>query len=110
MKRNNRKNNKPLSPCVTVTAEEHRGDIDRMIRRFRKMVKNEGIIEECRERQYFKAPSQKRREKKEERNILIRMGVIMTLKNTQLIRMDVFIKDFNRLFYNTYLRLHIFQY
>tara|TARA_R110002110_G_scaffold161222_2_gene359962 strand:+ start:788 stop:1069 length:282 start_codon:yes stop_codon:yes gene_type:complete len=71
MKRNNRKNNKPLSPCVTVTAEEHRGDIDRMIRRFRKMVKNEGIIEECRERQYFKAPSQKRREKKEERQRLI---------------------------------------
>ena len=71
MKRNNRKNNKPLSPCVTVTAEEHRGDVDRMIRRFRKMVKNEGIIEECRERRHFKAPSEKRREQKEETQRLI---------------------------------------
>jgi len=70
MKRNKR-NNKPLNPLVTVTSEEHRGDPERMIRRFRKMVKNEGIIEECRSRRYFKSPSEKRREQKQERQRLI---------------------------------------
>jgi len=67
----NRKFNKPLNPQVTVTAEEHRGDPERMIRKFRKMVKNEGIIEEVRNRRYFKAPSEKRREEKQERQRLI---------------------------------------
>jgi len=63
--------NKVIEPCVTVRAEDNNGDPERMIRRFRKLVKTEGIIEECRERQYFKAPSEKRREQKEERQRLI---------------------------------------
>jgi len=42
-----------------------------MIRRFRKMVKNEGIVEECRNRQHFQSESEKRREKKEDRQRLI---------------------------------------
>ena len=71
MKRNNKKYNQPLSPCVTVTAEDNRNDPERMIRRFRKLVKNEGIIEDCRSRRYFKSPSEKRREKKEDRQRLI---------------------------------------
>lgn len=66
-----KRRNKVLSPCVTVRAEDNNGDPDRMIRRFRKMVKMEGIIEEQRNRRYFKAPSEKRREQKEERQRLI---------------------------------------
>ena len=63
--------NKTIEPCVTVRAEDNNGDPDKMIRRFRKLVKMEGIMEECRERQYFKAPSEKRREQKEEKQRLI---------------------------------------
>ena len=66
-----KRRNKELNPCVTVRAEDKHGDVDKMIRRFRKMVKMEGIIEEQRNRRYFKAPSEKRREQKEERQRLI---------------------------------------
>jgi len=66
-----RRKNKPLEPCITVRAEDNNGDVDRMVRRFRKLVKMEGIIEEQRNRRYFKAPSEKRREQKEERQRLI---------------------------------------
>jgi hypothetical protein len=41
MRNNRRNNNKPLEPCVTVRAEDNHGDPERMIRRFRKMVKAE---------------------------------------------------------------------
>ena len=63
--------NKKLNPCITVYAEDHHGDADRMVRRFRKLVKSEGIIEEQRNRRYFKSDSEKRREQKEERQRLI---------------------------------------
>jgi ribosomal protein S21 len=54
---NNRHKNQPLSTCVTVTAAECNGDNEKMIRKFSKKVKRSGIIDECRERQYFKKPS-----------------------------------------------------
>ena len=63
--------NKKLNPCITVHAEDHQYDADRMVRRFRKLVKSEGIIEEQRNRRYFKSDSEKRREQKEERQRLI---------------------------------------
>jgi len=66
-----RRKNKNINPCVTVYAEDNNGDPERMIRRFRKMVKAEGIVEEVRNRRYFKAPSEKRREEKQERKRLI---------------------------------------
>jgi len=66
-----KRKNKLIEPCVVVRAEDNNGDAERMIRRFRKMVKMEGIIEEVRNRRYFKAPSEKRREQKEERQRLI---------------------------------------
>ena len=66
-----KRKNKLIEPCVVVHAEDNNGDAERMIRRFRKMVKMEGIIEEVRNRRYFKAPSEKRREEKEERQRLI---------------------------------------
>ena len=62
---------RPLSPCVTVRAEDNNGDPERMVRQFRKLVKAEGIIEEQRNRRYFKPDSEKRREQKEERQRLI---------------------------------------
>ena len=65
MKKNNR-GSKKIDTCVVVRADDHRGDPERMIRRFRKLVKNSGIMEEVRERRYFKSPSLKRREKKRE--------------------------------------------
>ena len=37
--------------------------LDSMLRRFKKQVENEGIIEECRRRQFFLKKSLKRREK-----------------------------------------------
>ena len=66
-----KRKNKVLSPCVTVRAEDNHNDPERMIRRFRKLVKAEGIIEEQRRRRYFKPDSEKRREQKEERQRLI---------------------------------------
>ena len=60
-----------LSPCITVRAEDNNNDPERMIRRFRKLVKAEGIVEEVRNRRYFKPDSEKRREQKEERQRLI---------------------------------------
>ncbi len=50
-----------------VRAEDHRHDPERMIRRFRKLVKNEGIIEEVRERRHYKKPSDLKRNKLRER-------------------------------------------
>jgi len=42
---------------LTVTAEECNNNVDRMIRRFTKKVKKEGIIEEVRNRKYYKKPT-----------------------------------------------------
>jgi ribosomal protein S21 len=48
-------------------------DAERLIKRFSKKVRNEGIIDECKERMFFEKPSVKRnrikrRNKKKERN------------------------------------------
>ena len=37
--------------------------LDQMLRRFKKQVENEGILDECRRRQYFLKKSLKRKEK-----------------------------------------------
>jgi ribosomal protein S21 len=66
-----KRRNKILEPSVVVRAQDNNGDPERMIRRFRKLVKAEGIIDELRNRRYFKSPSEKRREQKEERQRLI---------------------------------------
>jgi small subunit ribosomal protein S21 len=46
---------------VIVNARECRGNHDKMIRKFLKKVKREGILEEVRERRYYMKPSEKRR-------------------------------------------------
>ena len=54
---------------VKVTSRECRGNHEKMIRRFIKKCKKEKIVEEIRDRRYYKKPSDKKREdlKKAER-------------------------------------------
>jgi len=64
----NRKNQtKKIDTCITVRAEDHRDDPERMIRRFRKLVKNDGILEEARERSHYVKPSERKRNERRER-------------------------------------------
>tara|TARA_B100001250_G_scaffold325531_1_gene289336 strand:- start:204 stop:446 length:243 start_codon:yes stop_codon:yes gene_type:complete len=49
---------------VAVTAKECRGNPERMIRRFIKKCKKERIIEEAKERRYYKKPSVAKKEKR----------------------------------------------
>ena len=44
-------------------------DIERLIKRFSKKVRREGIIEECKERMYYEKPSRKKRRKKIKRSV-----------------------------------------
>ena len=72
------KNHKPhpsqreMTPQVMVTAEECRGDADKMVRKFIKKVKKEGILEECRDRLHFKKPTTVRAEKKRDKKRLVK--------------------------------------
>ena len=43
---------------------KHNESLDRLIRRFKKQVKKEGIMEELAKREYYEKPSKKRRRKK----------------------------------------------
>jgi ribosomal protein S21 len=54
---------------VKVTSKECRGNTERMIRRFIKKSKKAKIVEQVRDRRYYKKPSDKKREdrKKAER-------------------------------------------
>ena len=55
---------------MTVNVEVKRREnetIERMLKRFMKKVKKEGIMEELRERVYYKKPSDVKRRKKERR-------------------------------------------
>jgi small subunit ribosomal protein S21 len=49
---------------VKVTAKECRGIPERMIRRFTKKVKKEGILDEVKSRQAYKKPSVAKKEKR----------------------------------------------
>ena len=65
--RNNRKNNRgprEIRTCITVTAAECNDNPDKMVRRFIKKVKNDGIVEEFRSRATYMKPSESRRLKK----------------------------------------------
>jgi ribosomal protein S21 len=50
---------------VIVRSKECRGNHEKMIRKFIKKVKKEKIIEEARDRRYYKKPSVEKREKRE---------------------------------------------
>ena len=49
---------------VKVTAKECRGMTDRMIRKFTKKVKKEGVLETVKEKRYYKKPSVAKKEKR----------------------------------------------
>ena len=56
--------NKEISTCITVTSKECRGDNEKMVRKFLKKVKRDGILDEFKERAHFKKPTTLRAEKK----------------------------------------------
>jgi ribosomal protein S21 len=49
---------------VKVTLKECRGSVDRMIRRFTKKIKKEGILDEVKDRRHYKKPSVAKKEKR----------------------------------------------
>jgi ribosomal protein S21 len=61
----------PIRGCVTVEAEECHGDAERMVRKFIKKVKRDGIIDEFRDRTHYKKPSVVKRIKKAARQRLV---------------------------------------
>jgi ribosomal protein S21 len=69
--RKNFKHKKTTQPLVTVHHEECHGDAEKMVRKFIKKVKREGILDECRERRYFKKPTVIKTEKKRNKKRLI---------------------------------------
>ena len=50
---------------VTVKAKDIRGSSEKLIRRFIKKTKKAKVIEQVRERRYYKKPSIKKKEKRE---------------------------------------------
>ncbi|HCT54718.1 MAG TPA: 30S ribosomal protein S21 [Balneola sp.] len=69
--KNRPKRQKEISGVVTVRAAECGGDPEKMVRRFIKKVKKEGIIEEFRDRRYYKKPKVVKAEEKRNRKRLI---------------------------------------
>ena len=49
---------------VSVTLRQCNGNVERMIRRFIKKTKKEKIIEQIKDRRYYKKPSDAKREKR----------------------------------------------
>ena len=49
---------------ASVSLKQCRGNVERMIRRFTKKVKKERIIEEFKEKRYYKKPSVAKKEKR----------------------------------------------
>jgi small subunit ribosomal protein S21 len=66
-----RNRKQPIRTCVSVTADECGGNPEKMIRRFTKKVKKEGIMEECRKRSHFIKPTTERSERKRAKKRLI---------------------------------------
>jgi len=67
----NKNRRKKINSLITVTSEECAGNPERMIKKFSKIVKRDGILEEARERARFKKNSVKRSEDKRKRKRLI---------------------------------------
>ncbi len=51
---------------LIVTAEECNGDIERMIRKFKKKVMKSGILLDLKAKQFYEKPSDKKRRRKKE--------------------------------------------
>lgn len=65
--RNKNKRQTNITGVVTVTEKDCHGNAEKMVRRFIKKVRNEGIVEEFRERSRYKKPSEVNAERKRER-------------------------------------------
>lgn len=68
---NKKRHNKRVTTQITVTADECGGNAEKMIRRFSKKVKKDGIIEEYRSRTHYVKPTTRRSEEKRQRRRLI---------------------------------------
>ena len=71
----NRRNNKDIQTCITVTADECGGNAEKMVRRFSKKVKKDGIIEEARKRSHFIKPTTVRNEKRRAKKRVIEKAI-----------------------------------
>jgi|TARA_R100000234_G_scaffold98479_1_gene66986 ribosomal protein S21 len=71
MRNKARQHNSKINTCVQVTDKECGGNAEKMVRRFIKKVKREGIVEEIRERRHFTKPTIVRAEKKRNTKRLI---------------------------------------
>lgn len=71
--RRHRKNKfqKKINGCITVTAQECGDNNERMVRKFIKKTKKEGIVDEFRSRTHYKKPSVRRSEEKAQRQRVI---------------------------------------
>ena len=69
--RYNKRRQKAISSQVTVRADECGGNAEKMVRRFIKKVKKEGIVEEFRRRSHFIKPTTLRAERKAARKRVI---------------------------------------
>jgi len=67
--------NKEIRTCVTVTSEECHHNAEKMVRRFIKKVKNDGILDEFRDRTRHKKPSVVKAEKKRNKRRLIQKAL-----------------------------------
>tara|TARA_A100001515_G_scaffold40572_2_gene31872 strand:- start:1488 stop:1784 length:297 start_codon:yes stop_codon:yes gene_type:complete len=70
-KHRNNRFQKRISGCITVTAQECGDNNERMVRKFIKKAKKEGIVDEFRSRTHFKKPSVRRSEEKARRQRII---------------------------------------
>lgn len=68
-----KKREKKLSGIIEIRAEElgNKYSPELLVKKFNKKVRNEGIMDELRERQHHKKPSEVRREKGRERQRVI---------------------------------------
>ena len=57
--------NTKINTNASVSSKECRGNVERMIRRFSKKVKKERIIEEIKDRRFFKKRSVAKKEKQQ---------------------------------------------
>jgi small subunit ribosomal protein S21 len=51
-------------PDNGMVVKVHNNDVNRALRRLKKLVNNEGVLKELRERQYYEKPSLKRKKAK----------------------------------------------
>jgi hypothetical protein len=67
-----RRDSKNITGCLEVSCDPKSNiTSEALVRKFIKKAKKEGIVEEYRDRRYFKSPSEKNREKKRDRERLL---------------------------------------